>query len=277
MEIGFSSYDGGDFLLFYSLLLLAAVVAGFWIPAFIRPDGRNPGAVGAEALAYLAGGAGRFAESVVANLLGRGELKVEGKAIVRLPDAEGRTRAEQALLRSASDLRWSMARSMLANQAETVDRDLVSKGLLIAPAQRLTFRLLPVLPYAFLLLLGAFRWQAGAAEGEPVGFLSILMIVTAVLALIRLVKFNPRTRAGEEVLEDAQRAAQRLRSAAPSGEAGLAVALFGTGVLVGTPWAPLHAMRSTTSGTGCGAAGDSGGGDGGGSGCGGGGCGGCGG
>jgi len=276
MEIGFSSYDGGDFLLFYVFLLLAAVVAGLWIPAFLRPDGRDSGPVSSEALAYLAGGTGRFAESVVANLLGRGELKVEGKNIFRLPNAEGRTRAEQALLRNAGDFRWSMARSLLANQAETMDRDLVSWGLLIAPAQRMTFRLVPVLPYLFLLLLGAFRWQAGSAQGEPVGFLSILMIVTAVLALIRFVKFNPRTRAGDEVLDDAQRAAQRLRSATPSGEAGLAVALFGTGVLVGTPWAPLHAMRSTTSGTGCGAAGTDGAGDGGG-GCGGGGCGGCGG
>ena len=276
IEIGFSSYSGGDFLLFYAALLLAAVVAGLWIPAFLRPDGRNAGPVGSEALAYLAGGASRFAESVTASLLGRDQLRAERKKLVRMPRAEGRTRAEQALLRSGAELRWKGARYMLGAHADALDRELSAKGLLIAPAERTTFRIIPVLPYIVLLLLGAFRWQAGYAQGEPVGFLTLLMVATAALAVIRFVRFNPRTRAGEELLAETQRASERLRSATPADEAGRAVALFGTGVLVGTPWASLHQMRSQTSAGGCGGGGGhDGGGDGGG--CGGGGCGGCGG
>lgn len=250
--------------------MLATVIAGLWIPAFLRPDGRDSQPVGSEALAYLAGGSARFAASVVASLLGRGQLQAEKKELVRLPRAEGRTRAEQALLQSGGELRWKGARNLLAVHAQALDRELSAKGLLIAPGERWTFRLLPLLPYAFLLLLGAFRWQAGYAQGEPVTLLTILMAVTALLALLRFGKFNPRTRAGDAMLEEAQRAAQRLRSATPADEAGRAVALFGTGVLVGTPWAPLHDMRNQHSGASCGG----GCGNDGGSGCGGGGCGG---
>ena len=59
----------------------------------------------------------------------------------------------------------------------------------------------------------------------------------------------------------------RLRQAPQSDEVTLAVALFGTAVLIGSPWEALHSMRTAQGGDGSGGA------DGG---CGGGGCGGCG-
>lgn len=274
MEIGFSSYSGADFLWFYGLLIVAAIVASLWIPAFLRPDGKPARLDDAEGLAYLAGGQPRFVESVIAALFGRRDLRVEKKTIVKSVHAKGQTRAEQALLRMVGDISWSAAKSSLDAHSEAVDRDLVAKGLLIPPRECWTFRLIPVLPYVFLLLLGGFRWQAGSAQGEPVGYLTLMIVLIVVLAIIRLARFNPRTRAGEDVLARAQRDAQRLRSATTPGETGLAVGLFGTAILVGTPFALLHAMRQQGSGdSGSGGSGD---GDGGGSGCGGG-CGGCGG
>ncbi|WP_158586748.1 TIGR04222 domain-containing membrane protein [Aurantiacibacter zhengii] len=274
MEIGFSSYSGADFLLFYGLLIVAAVFAGLWIPAFLRPDGKLAKVEDPELLAFLAGGQPRFAESVVAALFGRRDLRVEKKRIIKSVHAQGQIRAEQALLRVVGDISWNAAKSSLDGHAEAAERSLVHKGLLIPPNERLAFRLIPTLPYAFLLLLGIFRWQAGSAEGEPGGYLTMMMILVAVLGIIRMAKFNPRTRAGEDVLSRAQGDAQRLRSATTPGETGLAVSLFGTGILVGTPYAPLHAMRQQNSGAGADGGGSDGGGDGG---CGGGGCGGCGG
>ncbi|MWV28269.1 TIGR04222 domain-containing membrane protein [Aurantiacibacter rhizosphaerae] len=273
MEIGFASYSGADFLLFYAALIMAAIAAGIWIPAAMRPDGRPSQPADAEELAYLAGGTPRFVESVVAALFARRALQVEKKTIVKTTGAQGETPAEKSLMRHVGDLSWSAAKANLDGHADAIDRDLTRRGLLVDPAERLTLRLMPVLPYVFLLLLGAFRWQAGSAEGEPVGFLTTMMIITGVLAVIRLAKFNPRTRAGDAALASAMATAQRLRRATTSGEAGLAVGLFGTAVLVGTPYAPLHAMRQSAGGAST-DSGDSGG-DGGG-GCGGG-CGGCGG
>ena len=272
MEVGFSSYSGADFLAFYAALIVAAIIASVWTPAYLRPDGRMSDVRDAEALAYLAGRHRRFVESVVATLFGRGDLRVESRHIIKSLHAQGETPAEKALLRVVGDISWSAAKSSLDAHANAMRRELERKGLLIAEGERLYHRVMPALPFAFLLLLGAFRWQAGSAQGEPVGYLTMLMLVTLVLGLIRLVKFNPRTRAGEQVLESARTEAQRLRSATPANETGLAVGLFGTAVLVGTPYAPLHAMNKSNAAGGGSSTGD---GDGGG-GCGGG-CGGCGG
>lgn len=275
MELGFSSYDGGEFLLFYGALIVAAVVAAFWIPGFLRPDGHGHELKDPEALAYLVGGKQRFAESVTAALLARGALRVEGKRLVKTARAEGESRAERDLLRHMGDLDWATAKQRLHDHAAATERDLVSRGVLMPPADRSRLRLLSVAPLVVVFAIGLYRWLAGNAEGEPVGFLTILLVAVLAIALLRLFASNPRTRAGDEVLELALARSQRLRSATTSGETGLAVGLFGTGVLVGTPYAPLHAMRQSGGGADGGVASD--GGDGSGGGCGGGGCGGCGG
>lgn len=274
MEIGFSSYSGGDFLLFYVLLLAATVAASLWMPGRLRPKGRVVELANPELLAYLGGGPARFADSVLAALVARGALLVEKKELVPTGSEEGETRAESALLREHGTLSWKQVQKTLVPLVDAAERELVSRGLLTAPDERLKLRLLPVLPFVALFLIGLFRRQAGAAEGEPVGFLTVLLVVTVVFAIIRLSRFNPRTHGGDEALERARDAAARLRSAPTNSEAGLAVGLFGTAILVGTPFDSLHAMRQPQSGdAGGGADGD---GDGG-SGCGGGGCGGCGG
>ncbi len=279
MELGFSSYDGGEFLIFYGALIVAAAVAAFWIPGFLRPDGHDQVLSDSEATAYLVGGKQRFAESVTASLFARGALRVEGKRFIKTSRAEGETSAERDLLRHVGDLNWTTAKRRLHDHAAAMDRHLVSKGLLMEQGDRTRLRLFSVAPFVIVFAIGIYRWQAGSGEGEPVGYLTIMLAVIVALGLLRLFASNPRTRAGDEALERAMASSQRLRSATTSGETGLAVGLFGTAVLVGTPYAPLHAMRQAGAGDagaagGCG--GDSGGGDGG-SGCGGGGCGGCGG
>ncbi len=271
MEIGFASYTGADFLLFYGLLIVAAIVAGVWIPAALRPVGKSSQTADHEELAYLAGGTTRFADSVIAALFARKALRINKKAIIKVEGAQGHTSAEKDLLRQVDDLGLSEARVRLVTHADAIDQNLSRKGQLIPRSSRLVFRLLPALPYAFLLLLGAFRWQAGYADGEPVGYLSMLMILVVVLGAVRLLKFNQRTQAGDAILIAATTDAQRLRRATTSGEAGLAVGLFGTAVLMGTPYAPLHAAKYGKGGCG------TGGGSEGAGGCGGGGCGGCGG
>ena len=105
------------------------------------------------------------------------------------------------------------------------------------------------------------------------------MIVTAALAMIRFFTIDPRTAAGIEAVQDLRARSDRFSRAPLPDEAAMAVALFGTTVLVGTPWEPVHAMRKPEGdgGSGCsGGSSDSSSSDGG-SGCGGGGCGGCGG
>jgi len=101
------------------------------------------------------------------------------------------------------------------------------------------------------------------------------LVATAIVAVIRVLKSDRRTQAGIAALTDARARAERLARAHTEAETGMAVALFGTAVLIGSPIGDLHTIRREKSdGGGSGDGGSIGDGD---SGCGGGGCGGCGG
>jgi uncharacterized protein (TIGR04222 family) len=128
-------------------------------------------------------------------------------------------------------------------------------------------------PYLLLIVFGAIKVDVGLSRDKPVGFLTLLLILTAILALVRFLAVDRRTRGGIEVLADARARSDRLRRAPTPTETGMAVALFGTMVLAGSDMDGFHTMRSASSG-GDGGSSSS---DGGGGGCGGGGCGGCGG
>ncbi|UAB77370.1 TIGR04222 domain-containing membrane protein [Erythrobacter sp. SCSIO 43205] len=272
----FSSYSGSDFLVFYVVMLLTCVAAGLWIPANLRPQGKRGEVDDLEEVAVLTGGADRLNVAVLSSLFAKGALESGDKKRLRVKRSEGADGdAERAVLAKVGDFTTSEAHKSIAAQAERVEARLIRRGLLMDSSERLRLRFLSALPYALLFLIGLYRQQAGAALGEPTGFLVVLLIVTFVFGLIRFFTGNKRTIAGQEVVKTMEENGSRLKRAPQANEAGFAVALFGTTVLVGTPWEPVHAARQAGSGGDAGYSGDSDG-DGGGSGCGGG-CGGCGG
>ncbi|MFY8049503.1 MAG: TIGR04222 domain-containing membrane protein [Erythrobacter sp.] len=244
MEL-FSSWTGSDFLLFYTTLLgLSAVAAWWWIPAQLRPAGRLSESLDAEDLAVLAGGQSRFADSLLADLFVRGglagvddgKLEVVQRSIPASP-------AGKVLLAYGAPIALKDARQVLAAHAERVAARLRRAGLLLRSDELARLRWFTVAPFIALLLLGIYRQRAGSALGEPTGYLVILMVLTAVLVVVRFVQFDARTRAGLAVVAREQARASRLSRAPQPDEVATAVALFGTGVLVGTPWEPVHAMR----------------------------------
>ncbi|MHA7818591.1 MAG: TIGR04222 domain-containing membrane protein [Erythrobacter sp.] len=269
----FGSYSGADFLLFYVGMLVTCVFAGLWIPAVLRPAGRYNRVADLEEIAVLAGGSKRHASATLSSLFAKDALERAGThklRVVRQSVAE--TSAERAVLGKVADFTLGEARKTLRDHAGAIEERLVRGGLLMESGDRTRLRLLSITPYAALFVMGLYRQQAGDALGEPTGFLIGLLIVTIIFALVRLVKFNPRTKEGNAALKALEEQSSRMRRAPTTTEAGFAVALFGTAVLVGTPWEPLHAVQRAG-----GPGGDGGGGDGSdGGGCGGG-CGGCGG
>ena len=275
----FGSYSGADFLLFYGGMLLTSIVAGIWIAAVMRPPGRSGKPEGHEELALLADGAARHAAAVLSSLFAKDALDQSDKNKLRVTRTESfDTDAERAVLRKVGDFTLAEVRKTLKPETERVEQRLIRRGLLMDSGERWRLRVISILPYAALLLIGLYRQQAGAALGEPTGILVVLLFVTVICAIVRLAAFNPRTMAGNAALKELEEKSSRLKRAPQQSEAGFAVALFGTAVLVGTPWEPLHAVQRAGSGDGSstsdsGDSGDSGG-D---SGCGGGGCGGCGG
>lgn len=271
----FGSYSGSDFLVFYGVMLLTCVAAGIWIPANLRPQGRRGEVKSLEEVAVLSGGADRLSVAVLSSLFATGSLRegAKGKLNVRRRD-EAENDAERAVLAKVGDFSVAEAKKSINAEAQRVEAKLTQRGLLMDSSERMRLRFLATLPYALLFLIGFYRQQAGEAQGEPTGFLIALMVVTFVFGLIRFATGTKRTMAGQDALKAMEEEASRLKRAPQASEAGFAVALFGTAVLVGTPWEPVHAARQAGAGGDGGDAGDSS--DGGGSGCGGG-CGGCGG
>ena len=275
MEI-FGTYTGPDFLALYGILLTTCVIAGLWIPANLRPEGRRAGIEDMEEVAILAGGFERHAMAVSSDLMARDALTPGSKKRLRVSNAAVDTGlAGRAVLNEIGDLKLSHLKLATLFEGKKIEADLQRRGLLMDEGDQWKLRWLSVSPYLALIALGLYRFFAGRAEGEATGFLLVMLIVTAVFAVVRFARLNKRTKAGNEVLRDLEQKASRLRRAPVANEAGFAVALFGTAVLVGTPWEQVHAMRNAGAGGGDGGVGGDDGGDGGG-GCGGG-CGGCGG
>lgn len=239
----FSSLTGSEFLFVYSLLLVAACVLAWWLPAGLRAAGRRGESLDAESVAFLAGGPDRLADAVLADLFVHGALEAaggDGLAVVRRDLSVGM--AGTALLQSEPSLTIGEARRIIALQARRIAARLRRSGLLLWPEQHSRLRWLSVAPFAVLLVLGLYRQRAQSALGEPTGFLLILLALTAILALLRFLHSDPRTRAGIEAVGELRTESARIPSAQRPEDAPLAVALFGTGVLVGTPWEAFHRL-----------------------------------
>ncbi len=275
---GLGPFDlhGGPFLMLYGGLLIAAVIASVGIARWLRPEGRKLAETDPDALAYLAGGTSRMAESLVAGLLEVKALVLEGRDKFRIVNDQPAARpASRAILTLPSPASWTDVARAAKMPATAMKLRLIRSGLMIDEATALQLRFWQALPYLLLIGFGVIKWQIGVARDRPVGFLIALLAVTAVMALVRFLAVDRRTKAGLAALAATRTRFDRLRRAPARGEAELAVALFGTTVLAGSAWADFHRMRMASGGD-AGISSDSGSSSSGGSGCGGGGCGGCG-
>jgi len=278
VSLGPFDLTGGPFLELYAILFGVTILAGFLIPRWLRPVGYAGQVTDTGELAYLAGGATRFADAVVTRLLAARALVMIGKRgfYAQMRNA-GRSAAERSVLALHGDLSWPVIERSLKRHAEPIEHRLVADGLMMDAALTQQMRFWQTLPYFLLFAFGATKLMVGEMRHRPVGYLTAFLILTAILALIRWFAVDRRTLGGHAALADARTGAERLRLAPTTGETDLAVALFGTTVLIGSGWSDFHELRSASSGGGGSSSSDGGGSSGcGGGGCGGGGCGGCG-
>ena len=275
MSLGPYDLTGGPFLTLYLALLAMTVVAGIVIPHRLRPAGRRHRVTDVDQLAYLAGGPGRFADALVSRLLAARSLVMVGNDRFRATaDADAASPAEWSVLQLRWPIRWKEIELTLGDYVQPLQDRMVAAGLLVSDDERAMLRFRATLPYALLIMFGAVKLIVGELRDRPIGILTALLVVTAIVAVIRWFSVDRRTQAGREAVDAARSEAARLMTAPTTPEVSLAVALYGTAVLAGSGWSDFHHLRT--------ARGDSGGsggcgGDGGGGGCGGGGCGGCGG
>lgn len=261
-----------DFLILYGMLFVGAIVAGFAIASLLRPEGNASIITKDDELAFLAGGRPRLGETVLARMLAAGQATIEKGRIQLAPTTYGVVGLERDVLALPSPASFGKVQRILGEGAARLRRDLAARGLMMENGEARQVGLFAALPLLLLLAFGLVRYQFGVAAGRPVGILTVFMIVTALVALLRVFAVDPRTKGGLAAVREAKARAVRLKQAPTQAETGTAVALFGTAVLVGSPLADLHRMRQSDGGGG--AEGSSDGSSDGGGGCGGGGCGG---
>jgi uncharacterized protein (TIGR04222 family) len=265
---------GGAFLALYAGLFVAAFIAGKLISIALRPAGRELPTGNEDELAVLAGRSPRLTETVVARLLARGEARIERGWVVFGRASSGASPVEREITQLPSPAKWTTIEQRIRAVAIQIEQQLVARGLVMERGEKYRLGLIAAVPLLLLFGLGLAKVQVGVARDRPVGFLVVFLVVTAVFVLLRVFLTSRRTKGGMAVLKQAQRNSERLKRAPTAAEMGTAVALYGTAVLVGSPFAALHGMRY---GQGDGGGSSDGGGSGCGGGGGGGGCGGCGG
>lgn len=266
-----SALSATQFLWLYFGLLLAVFALSYAIPAWLRREGDAAGELEPDHYAFLAKGRERYVEAQLASLIASRKLTMSDRHFMVAERGAGATPAQQAVLRQTGLLTYPDLFRALKEHADGMAERLERRGLLAQGGDLLQLRLFTFLPFLLLVGFGAVRLQAGQLLGEPVGLLAVLMGAAFVIGLLRAATVDRRTRSAVRSLELARQREDRLRRAPGQDEVMLAVALYGTGVLVASPWESLHALRQAQSGDGSSGCGDSGG-DGG---CGGG-CGGCG-
>ena len=267
-------WTGTPFLILYAALFAAALAASAILPARRLPAGRERLVTDPDELAFLGGGAARVAESIAARLLVGGDLAVQDKS--RLYVAPGRAKIALPGVAGAAafsgELSWNDLQIGARVQARAVETRLRAQGLVIDADTQGTRRELALWPFGALAAFGLLKLVVGLSRDRPVGFLLCFLLATGLVALMRGTTLSPLTAGGATTLAHARQRGTRLRRAPAPGEEALAVALFGTVVLAGSAYAPLHQLRTAggdTSGSDGGSGCGGGGGGGGGGGCGG--------
>lgn len=291
-------WRGGSFL----LLFLAAIGLASALAVRLRRavcglgQQRAVRQVDSAELAFLAGGSERVADMQLALLLACDAVQLQlapsslrgshrDAAQLQVTDAAVPAALQRALLLVRANPKLPLALQALRDDASPLREALIGKRLLLGRGQAWSARLLGAAPLLALWSAGALKIDIGLQLQRPVGFLVAAMVLVTMLALGFLLTPPRRSVAGERVLAERDAAWRAGAGSAPAPQAShlaAPLALAGTGVLLGTPWADYHALRTplvASSGNGGGSSctsGSSGGDGGGGSGCSSG-CGGCGG
>jgi uncharacterized protein (TIGR04222 family) len=200
--------------LYLGLLLLAA------LSAVVRTSLLLRGQAGAaperpEELALLTGGRTRVGEVVVARLLERQVIRMDGTGrLYRVSGSPADDLDRAAVARIAkTGTSVDRVRSEVGHHPSVTETEtgLVTRGLLTdARKLRLTWVFAAVVYWA-LFVLGAARLIAGSAAGHPTGFLLGLLVLNTVAAIFVMIRAAnapavKATAAGRAAAEEARRA-----------------------------------------------------------------------
>lgn len=247
---------GPEFLALFLVLLMAAIVVGILFRRMVRGSASAASSADLDLhpyeVAYLVGGAGRTADTVLARLAHEEVIRPTGQAIV----LQGKSLSEDAHLLERAALgeqpagegqALEQAGTRVAAATGTLHGKLTDSNLILSSSARLLARLVPAGLLLALLVFGILKVQVGVERKKPVTFLVLLCIGTGIGVVIWLLKSLHRTRKGDAVVAElsrdkaALRETARVQSQTLNGhDLSLAVALFGTALFTTGTVANLH-------------------------------------
>ncbi|MDL5367573.1 TIGR04222 domain-containing membrane protein [Xanthomonas sp. NCPPB 2654] len=286
-------WPGPSFLLLFLVTIGLVWVLAARLRRAVSEVGEHRAVMQADSaeLAYLAGGGERVADMQLALLLACDAVRLQavrktrsgGDATLYCTGVDAPAPLQRALSIVRANPQVSLALAALRKEAERLREPLLRKRLLLGRGQAWCARVAGAAPPLALWSVGMLKIQIGLQLQRPVGFLVAAMVLVSMLVLGFLLTPTRRSVAGQRLL--AERDAALLTDVGPRQTTQVLdleqpLALAGTSLLLGTPWADYHTLRTPVangSGSGCSGSGGGGGDGGGGGSCGGGGCGGCGG
>ncbi|CAM4018950.1 TIGR04222 domain-containing membrane protein [Kibdelosporangium persicum] len=214
--------SGPDFIVLYAIGFVIACVATLVLRKRARsaPLAAQHEPLTADETAYLAGGWPRMVESTLADLVERNVIRVQRNGLL-YPVADSGFVPESTLEdrlvsrvagRPGRPLHYHLATLNKLPDYDQVRDDLVRRGLLFDGGTR-GRAALAALPLFVLAVIGIARWINGVNLGFPVGYLSMLLILTLVTIVfaLRPIKAGP-TGAGMRALRDPSRGERSERA-----------------------------------------------------------------
>lgn len=260
--------SGPEFLQLYWIGLALAVLVAIVVRVRVRA-GHSASPVRSldmDELAYLAGGPRRVVETAIARLLTSGELRTSRRGAVQATSTSQPLNAvDRAVITDSQRYTNRTVNLMIPAVAKddavtAIGRRLEEMGLVVRPEVAKSAVRKGSIALWVLFAIGVVRWFNGRAIGAPVGYLSLLLVLTGVLALL-LMRHSKhvRTSKGNKVLDAARTTSSRAAmpdEALYAGAAGLV--LFG-GLAVYPDLAVRSSLLASSSGTSSGYAGGDGG------------------
>lgn len=181
--------SGPAFLAIYAVLLVTPIVLNLlWARQQHRARGPARADVGLYELAMAAGGARRAAETALAVLLDRGDLRVSGAGMLtRVAGAERPPHpVEQAIFEAADRRRIGYLIRRITERPEFADlsRASADAGLIVRTARRRVRRVVVLLVALAVLGIGVARFVLGPRDGYAVDLLGVMLIPAAILAAV---------------------------------------------------------------------------------------------
>jgi uncharacterized protein (TIGR04222 family) len=245
-------WTAAPFLALYGVAMLVSIVGAVLWRRSLRENGSTASATNLDpyGVALLAGGAQRAGDAAIAELLARNAARLDEsqqRLVLDARPADLPPPLDMVAKQIQHDGRPDKVILGVARMLGPVRATLERNGLLLDPAQRQRAALLPALLPAAVAVLGVLKIYLGMMRDKPVGFIVVLTILIAIVAVGFAASRPQRSRAGDRALAQLTERHQREVRAPRGTEVALAVALVGTSALAGTAWASYHQLRQPPS------------------------------